>query len=219
MRSWDSSALIALLIDEPVHEALMVRLDEDPQLLVWWGTSVEIVSALARRELEGSVSPTDLERAYSSVRLLSRAWREMLPSKFLRRTAERLVRMHPLRASDSLQPIVDPPCDAGQSRPVQSIAVAQPFGRHDADLRGDAPSVHGLYGGGADADSRAGDHSAPADRLLERAGLPGMEPAEETCGDHRHGRVERRGLPGARLSPRPGLHSVRAAADLDARGG
>ncbi len=34
MRFWDSSALISLLIDEPVHEVLMVRLDEDPQLLV-----------------------------------------------------------------------------------------------------------------------------------------------------------------------------------------
>ena len=103
MRFWDSSALISLLIDEPVHAALMVRLDEDPQLLVWWGTSVEMVSALARREREGSVSPTDLERAYSSVRLLSRAWHEILPSEMIRRTAERLLRMHPLRASDSLQ--------------------------------------------------------------------------------------------------------------------
>ncbi len=37
MRFWDSSALISLLIDEPVHEVLMGRLDEDPQLLVWWG--------------------------------------------------------------------------------------------------------------------------------------------------------------------------------------
>ena len=37
MRFWDSSALISLLIDEPIHAALMVRLDEDPQLLVWWG--------------------------------------------------------------------------------------------------------------------------------------------------------------------------------------
>lgn len=103
MRFGDGSALISLLIDEPAHGALVVRFDEDPQLLGWWGTSVEMVCALARREREGAVPPTDLERAYSSVRLLSRAWHEILPSELLRRTAERLLRMHPLRASDSLQ--------------------------------------------------------------------------------------------------------------------
>ena len=102
MRFWDSSALISLLIDEPVHEVLMVRLDEDPQLLVWWGISLERVSALARREREGSASPTDLARAYSGIRLLALAWHEILPSEIIARTAELLLQMHPLRASGSL---------------------------------------------------------------------------------------------------------------------
>lgn len=103
MRFWDSSALLSLLIDEPAHEMLLARLDEDPQLLVWWGTPVEMTAALARRECEGTVSQTDLVAAQSIVRLLSRAWHEILPSELVRRTAERLLRMHPLRASDSLQ--------------------------------------------------------------------------------------------------------------------
>ncbi len=67
-----------------------------------------MVAALARREREGSVAPIDLERAYSSVRLLSRAWHEILPPEMIRRTAERPLRMHPLRASGSLQSISTP---------------------------------------------------------------------------------------------------------------
>jgi hypothetical protein len=31
-------------------------LDEDPQMLAWWGTPVEIASALARREREQLLS-------------------------------------------------------------------------------------------------------------------------------------------------------------------
>lgn len=103
MRFWDASALIALLADEPAREAMLRRLEEDSRMLVWWGTPVEIASALARREREGSLGPRDVEAVQVVVRELAQAWHEIVPSDVVRRTAERLLRTHPLRAADSLQ--------------------------------------------------------------------------------------------------------------------
>src|SRR5579862_5891790 len=50
MKFWDASAIIPLLADEPSRQSLLAVLDEDPEMLAWWGTPVEIMSALARRE-------------------------------------------------------------------------------------------------------------------------------------------------------------------------
>lgn len=103
MRFWDASAVIALLVDEPARDSMFGRLDEDPQLLVWWGTPVEISSALARREREGSLAPADLSAAQAVTKELASGWHEVVPSSRVRGAAERLLRLHPLRAADSLQ--------------------------------------------------------------------------------------------------------------------
>ena len=103
MRFWDASALIALLVDEPVREAMFGHLEEDPEVLVWWGTPVEMMSALARREREGGLAERDVLAAQSAIGQLARVWHEILPTEMVRRTAQRLLRMHPLRAADSLQ--------------------------------------------------------------------------------------------------------------------
>src|SRR5437763_11511491 len=52
VKFWDASALIPLLADEPTRERLLKILEADPEMLAWWGTPVEIASALARRERE-----------------------------------------------------------------------------------------------------------------------------------------------------------------------
>jgi len=97
MRFWDTSAIIPLLADEPTREGLLAILDDDPQIVAWWGTLVEIASALARRERDNLITASEVESA------LAAGWHEILPSDAVRRTAERLVRAHPLRAADSLQ--------------------------------------------------------------------------------------------------------------------
>lgn len=103
MRFWDASALIPLIADEPRRERMLARLEEEPQILVWWGTPIEVVSALARREREGQLSADQVTGALTSLRHLVDAWHEIVPSDAVRRTAERLLRVHPLRAADSLQ--------------------------------------------------------------------------------------------------------------------
>jgi predicted nucleic acid-binding protein len=103
MRFWDASAIVALLAEEPARERLLRLLEEDPQVLAWWGTPVEIASALARREREQLLSGDEVAAALTAARALAESWHEIVPSDAVRRTAERLLRMHALRAADSLQ--------------------------------------------------------------------------------------------------------------------
>jgi predicted nucleic acid-binding protein len=103
MKFWDSSALLPLLVDEPSRERLLGFLEEDSEVLAWWGTPVEIVSALSRREREGLLTAEEVAAALDAVRALAQGWHEIVPSEAVRRTAERLLRTHPLRAADSLQ--------------------------------------------------------------------------------------------------------------------
>ncbi len=49
MKFWDASAIIPLLTNDPTRERLLTLLEQDSQVLIWWGTTVEVTSALARR--------------------------------------------------------------------------------------------------------------------------------------------------------------------------
>lgn len=103
MRFWDASAIVPLIAEEPATARLFERLEEDSDLLVWWGTPVEIVSALSRRERESILTAATVDTALQNLQLLADAWNEIVPSDAVRRTAERLLRTHALRAADSLQ--------------------------------------------------------------------------------------------------------------------
>ncbi len=103
MKFWDASAIVPLIVDEPARERLLALVEADPVMFVWWGTPVELVSALSRREREGTLSPAMTAAAVDRVRRLERSWQQVVPSDLLRLRAQRLLRVHPLRAADSLQ--------------------------------------------------------------------------------------------------------------------
>jgi hypothetical protein len=103
MRFWDASAIVPLVVDEPRSAAIDALVDEDSELLVWWGTPVEIVSALARREREGSLTAIETTQAIAALTELTDSWEEIVPSERIRRVATRLLRQYRLRAADSLQ--------------------------------------------------------------------------------------------------------------------
>lgn len=77
--------------------------EEDTDIFVWWGTSVECVSAVARVEREGGIDSIMASKILQRLRLLNEGWHEIQPVEELRETANRLVRVHPLRAADALQ--------------------------------------------------------------------------------------------------------------------
>ena len=100
---WDSSALVALLVDEPESTARIASLEGDPLMAVWWATPVECESALQRRLREGSMDATAARLARERLAVLAEAWHEVNPTAAVRKLALRLLRTHPLRAADSLQ--------------------------------------------------------------------------------------------------------------------
>jgi hypothetical protein len=103
VKFWDSSAIVPLIVTEPPREAVLDLLGRDPIMIVWWGTPIECASAIARREREGALAIAEAGRALERLRALQDAWQEILPSEPVRRTALRLLRVHPIRAADSLQ--------------------------------------------------------------------------------------------------------------------
>lgn len=103
MRFWDTSAIVPLLIREPGTDALLELAGEPKPVFIWWGTSVEVHSALSRRERTGVLSSAAYAGAVSAFLGVTSGWREVSPGEALRATAERLLRVHPIRAADALQ--------------------------------------------------------------------------------------------------------------------
>lgn len=103
MRYWDTSAIIGLLVDEPSSAGVRDEHARDIEMSTWWGTQVECVSALARLDREGRLSPTATSDAFRRLDRLSAGWTEIVPSERLRTVSQRLLRTHALRAGDALQ--------------------------------------------------------------------------------------------------------------------
>lgn len=99
MRFWDASAVLPLLVQEATTAALEQEHSRDPVIRTWWSTQVECASALARLEREGAVVDVGRDRLDA----LAAAWQEVQPVEPVRRSAMRLLRVHPLRAADALQ--------------------------------------------------------------------------------------------------------------------
>ena len=103
MRFWDSSAVVPLLVEQTLTEKMQALAMDDPLLLVWWGTAIECASALARLEREAALDNAAANLAFSRLAQLSVSWQEVEAGDLVRETSIRLLRVHPLRAADSLQ--------------------------------------------------------------------------------------------------------------------
>ena len=103
MRFWDSSAIVPLLVAESATPTLVSEFVRDPELVVWWATEVECVSALARLEREASIDARAMGEALARLDALALAWHEVQPAARTRQVAIRLLRTHNLRAADALQ--------------------------------------------------------------------------------------------------------------------
>lgn len=103
MKFWDSSAIVPLLVQEETSEQMRRVVIEDEDMLVWWGTPVECTSAISRRERDGDLDPQTTSIALERLRTLAPNWSEIQPSDRLRTLAQRSLRVHALRAADSLQ--------------------------------------------------------------------------------------------------------------------
>lgn len=103
MRFWDSSAIVPLLVEEATCGAVRDLYRDEPEFMVFWSTRVECVSALTRRERDGTIGSEAVRAAGGRLDALADRWRELAPVDQIRRSAVRLLRVHPLRAADALQ--------------------------------------------------------------------------------------------------------------------
>ena len=103
MRFWDTSAIVPLLVEEQsTLRMLSLAADPVPRAL-WWGTPVEVKAALSRRERAREITGALVHDSLHAFRGFAQATREVSATPALRSRAEHLVRVHPLRAADSLQ--------------------------------------------------------------------------------------------------------------------
>lgn len=103
MRFWDSSALVAVVAEEPASRLVVPLAREDAAMVVWWASPVECASAVARRRREGLLRSRQVDGFLRAMRELSEAWQVVVPAASVRDTAIRLLMVHALRAADALQ--------------------------------------------------------------------------------------------------------------------
>ena len=103
MKFWDSSAIIPLCLKEKASEAVRALMKDDEDIVVWWTTYIECLSALSRRQREGVFTSGDATKVRAVLSALAAAWSEVQPTELVRLRAERLLSIHPLRAADALQ--------------------------------------------------------------------------------------------------------------------
>jgi predicted nucleic acid-binding protein len=99
---WDASALVPLCVQEsgtPAAESLLRRFPP----VAWWGSPVEIRSAICRLHRERMITDAGKKGAILRLELLHRSGKEILPGDDLRELAFRLLDAYPLRTADSFQ--------------------------------------------------------------------------------------------------------------------
>ena len=99
---WDASALVPLCVPESATSAAASYLKKLAPV-VWWGSPIEIQSAICRLHREKILAESGKQAAVSRLEMLSRTWREILAGDKLRELALDLLNHYPLKAADSFQ--------------------------------------------------------------------------------------------------------------------
>lgn len=103
MRFWDASAIVPLAIAEPSTELVRGWLGEDPALVTWAWTRVELASAVERRSRQDELSREERRACLDRFAELARTWDEVVDLHAVRSLALALLARHPLRAADAAQ--------------------------------------------------------------------------------------------------------------------
>jgi predicted nucleic acid-binding protein len=99
---WDASALVPLCVHEsgtPSPEMLLRKFAP----VTWWGSPLEIHSAICRLHREKAITDAGKKGAVLRLDVLQRGCKEILPGDELRELAFGLLDRYSLRAADSFQ--------------------------------------------------------------------------------------------------------------------
>ena len=103
MKYWDSSALVQLCTNQPSSELVEGLAREDSVIVTSWLTRVECWSAFARLQREARLTPQEADESRGELQAILERSPEIRLTNKMRILSGRLLRMHPLRAGDSLQ--------------------------------------------------------------------------------------------------------------------
>ena len=100
---WDTSALVPLCCFQPQSAEARQAARTYSRQVVWWGTVIEAVSSLNRLTRDAALTVEESRQAFARLDYLRSRWNEVQPTEEVRERAERLLRIHRLRAADALQ--------------------------------------------------------------------------------------------------------------------
>ena len=104
MRFWDACALTPLFVTEARSTDLRDLELSDPEIQVWWGSRVEVTSAIYKKVRGGVISPSEGSRAATEVESkFDTRYTPVEPSRPILLRATSLVKTHNLGAADALQ--------------------------------------------------------------------------------------------------------------------
>lgn len=103
MMFWDSSALMSVLASQQGALPLKRLMEDDPAMVLWWGTRVELVSAACRLRREELIDDAGMSRLVARIQGATDDADHIEPIELVRQTAVRVLRVHNLRAGDALQ--------------------------------------------------------------------------------------------------------------------
>lgn len=103
MSFWDSSALVPLCTNETRSISAGRLWKRFSQKYVWWGTSVEIISALARIERESRITNQQRLNAEKRLEIVEKVWTEIQPDSRIKELARTFPAQYKMKAADSLQ--------------------------------------------------------------------------------------------------------------------
>ena len=103
MKFWDSSAIIPLVVKEENTDYCLMALADDPKMLIWCLSRVEVMSALCRRVRDDLMDVYEFQKAKERLRVIWGKVTEVSAVEKVRSRALRLLEVHPLRAADACQ--------------------------------------------------------------------------------------------------------------------
>jgi len=103
VKFWDASALVPLVIREAGSDLVRSWLRDDPDLVLWALTRVELVSAIERRAREKKLSSRQRALALGRIERISKDAHEVSDVVAVRSRAVPLLARHPIGAADAVQ--------------------------------------------------------------------------------------------------------------------
>ena len=95
--------MLPLFSEEEFSELVTSLLEEDPDIVVWWGTWIECSVAVSRLRRENKLAEAGEEDTRATLDELATDWQEVEPTIELRILVMLVSKAHPLKAADCLQ--------------------------------------------------------------------------------------------------------------------